>query len=216
MHYYKEETHEITPLTMAVLCERDEEGKIHSKVLEELRDYHVQKKPTKVVDYACKYFGSSLKGRLEGTKDISRITHKAPIAIDPSSGMFFFPTASPSNGNCSWISHSHVKIVKPFDSDRTELEFKNGRSIVLDVSYGSILNQIQRTAQFRYSLENRIKYIERTIIEKKNKNKDEDLNLKLNPEQLDFHPDFQQDQEQNPQQELTQDEDETNDETKEN
>src|SRR5699024_3046986 len=62
MHYYKEETHEITPLTMAVLCERDEEGKIHSKVLEELRDYHVQKKPTKVVDYACKYFGSSLKG----------------------------------------------------------------------------------------------------------------------------------------------------------
>lgn len=212
MFYEQEETHEITPLTMAVLCERDEKGKIHSKVLEELRDYHVQKKPTKVVDYACKYFGSSLKGRLEGTKDISRITHKAPIAIDPSSGMFFFPTASPSNGNCSWISHSHVKIVKPFDSDRTELEFKNGRRIILDVSYGSILNQIQRTAQFRYSLENRIKYIEKTIIEKKNKDKDEDLHPNSNPEQkpdqLDLHPD--------PQQELTQDEDETNDKTKEN
>lgn len=206
MFINEEKAHEITPLTMAVLCERDGKGNIQSKVLEELRDYHVEKKPTKVVDYACKYFGSSLKGRLEGTKDISRITHKAPIAIDPSSGMFFFPTTSPSNGNCSWISHSHVHIVKPFDSDRTELEFKNGRSIVLDVSYGSILNQIQRTAQFRYSLENRIKYIEKTIIEKKNKDKEKDVSPNLNKEQK---PDLQQDQQADPQQELTQDEDET-------
>lgn len=176
MYNEKEQLHEITPLTMAVLCEKNEKGEIHTVVLEELRDYYVNEKPTKIVDDACKYFGSSLKGRLEGTKDISRITHKAPIAIDPSSGMFFFPTCSPSNPNCSWISHSHVHQVLPFDSDRTELHFKNGRRIIIDVSYGSILNQIQRTAQFRYSLENRIKYIENTIVKKKNpeKNQDED------------------------------------------
>lgn len=104
--------------------------------------------------------------------------------------------------------------MKPFDSDRTELEFKNGRSIVLDVSYGSILNQIQRTAQFRYSLENRIKYIEKTIIEKKNIDKKKDVHTKYKRDQQDLHPDLQQDQRKNPQQELTQDEDETNDETK--
>lgn len=160
-----EAVYEITPLTMAILCEPDENGKVRTKAIEETNHLIINKSPTKIVDDACKFFGSSLKGRLDGTRDISSITHKAPIAIDPSSGMFFFPTASPINISCSWISHSHIKGVKPIQN-QSEVTFINGQKILLDVSYGSMLNQIQRTAQFRFSLENRINFIKNIISEK--------------------------------------------------
>lgn len=163
--------YEITPLTMAVLY-KNENGTIRTYVLEETREYVVYQSPTKVIDNACKFFGSSLKGRLEGTKDISNITHKAPVAIDPSSGMYFFPTASPVNKTCSWISHSHVDFIKPLGKNKTKIAFKNGHNIIVDVSYGSMLNQVQRTAQFRYSLENRMNLIKNALLEK-DKNKDE-------------------------------------------
>src|SRR5690625_2930685 len=157
-------TYEVTPITMAVLSKKDEAGMTQTYVLEESREYTVHTTPTRMIDNACKFFGSSLKGRLEGTKDISKITHKAPIAIDPSSGMYFFPTASPTNQKCSWISHSHIEFVKPKNRDRTELIFTNGSNISVDVSYGSILNQVQRTAQFRFSLETRMNLIKNTLL----------------------------------------------------
>ena len=75
--------------------------------------------------------------------------------------MYFFPTASPSNTSCSWIAHSHIKDINPIGKDNTEIEFKNGRRIAVKVSYGSMLNQVQRTAQFRYSLDTRMKYLKR-------------------------------------------------------
>lgn len=161
---------------MAVIPENDETGAVNSLVLEETGEYLVHFPPTKLIDKACKYFGSSLKGRLEGTKEVSRITHKAPIAIDPSTGMFFFPTTSPKNIDCSWINHSHVDYIKPEGKKQTKIIFNNGESIIVNVSYGSMLNQLQRTAQFRYSLEQRMKQvqneIETRIAEKLNLNKE--------------------------------------------
>lgn len=152
-------TYEISPMTMAVIPKQDESGKTHTIILEETGEYYVPSSPTRLIDLACRYFGSSLRGRLEGTKDISRITHKAPIAIDPSSGMFFFPTTSPRNKKCSWINHTHVDHIIPKENKQTKIIFNNGKELLVDVSYGSMMNQIQRTAQFRYSLEHRIKLI---------------------------------------------------------
>ncbi|HLR71299.1 MAG TPA: competence protein ComK [Pseudogracilibacillus sp.] len=156
-------TYEVTPLTMAVLSKKDKGGKTNTFILEEKRDYTVYTTPTKVIDEACKFFGSSLRGRLEGTKDISKITHKAPIAIDPSSGMYFFPTASPARNNCSWINHSYVDEIKPIGKNKTEITFNNGRRIILNVSYGSMRNQLQRTAQFRFHLDTRMKHLQNTM-----------------------------------------------------
>ncbi|HLR79359.1 MAG TPA: competence protein ComK [Bacillota bacterium] len=152
-------SYEITPLTMAILAHEDEYGNFGTWILEEQSEYFVNRTPSKIIDYACRFFGSSLKGRQEGTKDICGITHKAPISIDPSSGMYFFPTFSPMNTKCSWISHSHIEQVNPSHNQRTQLLFTNGKQIFLDISFGSMLNQIQRTAQFRYLLDNRIKFL---------------------------------------------------------
>lgn len=156
--------YEVTPLTMAILSKENQNGGMNTYVLEESKEYTVHFTPTKIIDYACRYFGSSLQGRLEGTKDVSRITHKAPIAIDPSSGMYFFPTASPKNKKCSWIAHSHIQFVQRAKGGRqTEINFKNGTRIVVDVSFGTMLNQIQRTAQFRYSLDSRMGLIRNAL-----------------------------------------------------
>ena len=149
--------HEITPLTMAVLPQYDESGKIGSLVLEEKAEFVVKGSPSKMIDNACKFFGASLKGRQIGTKEISQLTHKLPISIDPSSGMYFFPTLSPVNTKCSWIAHTHISKISEAENQCTEITFKNGKRIIIDVSYGSIMNQVNRTAQFRYILDNRIK-----------------------------------------------------------
>ena len=152
--------YEITPLTLAVVSKESRDGKYTTYIMEEGREYAVHSTPTKIIDYACRFFGSTLEGRLEGTKDISQIVYKAPVAIDPSSGMYFFPTASPKNKKCSWIAHSHIKIIYPKNENQEcEITFKNGKQITIDASYGSILNQMQRTAQFRFTLESRINMI---------------------------------------------------------
>lgn len=148
--------YEITPLTMAVLANENELGLDNALIIEEDCEYNVEHWPTKIIDEACKFFGSSLRGRLEGTRDVANITHKAPIAIDPSSGMYFFPTSSPSNKNCSWISHTHVKKISQYSDYQTKIFFINEKRIILNVSYGSMMNQLQRTAQFRYSLDTRM------------------------------------------------------------
>ncbi|MEN2767688.1 competence protein ComK [Ornithinibacillus xuwenensis] len=152
--------HEITPLTLAVIAQKDEEGNSYTSVLEEETEYVVEHSPSKLIDYACKFFGASLKGRQDGTRNICGITHKAPISIDPSSGMYFFPTTSPTNSKCSWIAHSHIDQVNRAVNQCTEIVFKTGRTITLDTSYGSVMNQIHRTAQFRYLLDNRIKHLQ--------------------------------------------------------
>lgn len=153
--------HEVTPLTMAIIASRDEEGRPVSYVLEETTEYISNNSPSKIIDEACKFFGASLRGRQEGTTDVCGLTHKVPVSIDPASGMYFFPTYSPTSPKCSWIAHSHIDQINQTEKGRTELVFKNGKDIVLDVSYGSMLNQVRRTAQFRFMLDNRIKYIKR-------------------------------------------------------
>lgn len=140
---------------MAVLSDKDTNGKYVSRVLEDEVEYVMEGKPTKVIEYACAYFGSDLKGRQNGIKSISGITHKTPIPVDPRNRMYFFPTKSPSHANCSWISHSHIEKVRKLDSKSTEILFKNGRTINVDVSHGILINQIHRTAQIRYLIDER-------------------------------------------------------------
>src|SRR5699024_12134959 len=102
----------ISPLTMAIIAIENESGVINTQVFENEANYLINKSPVKMVDHACRYFGSSLRGRQDGTKDISGITHKEPITIDPASGMYFFPTSSQSNKNCFWIAHSYFNFIQ--------------------------------------------------------------------------------------------------------
>src|SRR5690625_2120312 len=118
-------TYEIYQLTMDIIANENENCVINNQVDENEANYLINKSQLKMVDHACRYFGSSLRGRQDGTKDISGITHKAPISIDPASGMYFFPTSSPRNKNCSSIAHSHIDFIQPTKNKMTEIHFKN-------------------------------------------------------------------------------------------
>lgn len=150
--------YEVNPVTVAIIAEKVNGYYVSHVIESDGASNYVKQSPVGLIELACKFFGSSLKGRQEGARTILNVKHKVPISIDPSSGMYFFPTASPQRPFCSWISHTYVDRIRKTPENGTEFIFRNGKSITLDVSYGSMLNQLQRTAQFRYLLEKRIHF----------------------------------------------------------
>ena len=46
-------------------------------------------KPLDIIERSCRKHGSSFLGRKEGTKELTHITHKAPIAISPVDQLYF-------------------------------------------------------------------------------------------------------------------------------
>ena len=91
--------YEINEGTLAIIAEEN----ASSKILEDNREYVINSTPYEIMDYSCKYFGSSLEGRKEGTKAILDIEYKVPIIVENSNNLIFFPTSSPESNNCSWI-----------------------------------------------------------------------------------------------------------------
>lgn len=154
--FYSEES-QVTPFTKAILPEKTEGGRIGSRILEKDTEYIIKKSPSKVIDLACKFFGKTLIGLQEGTKEVCNFKHKLPISIDVWSGMYFLPTMSPTNSRCAWINHTYIENVEEVGSRQTRINFKDGSSEIIGVSHGSLLNQINRTAQYRFILDERIK-----------------------------------------------------------
>lgn len=148
---------EVTPYTLAVIPYRTRGGKLYSKILEKNAEFIVKLSPTELMEKSCNYFGSSLEGKQEGTKKILKYSHKLPICLEALSNMYFFPSTSPSNENCHWLAHSHIRELRPTDNFKTEVVFFNGKSIIVDVSHGSLENQLHRTAQYKHLLNKRIK-----------------------------------------------------------
>ncbi|WP_083270645.1 competence protein ComK [Bacillus marinisedimentorum] len=150
-------TFEVNVETMAVIAEKDDCGEMYTKVIQVKDEFSVGMRPLAIIEKSCRYFGSSLKGRQDGTREITGFTHKAPVAIDPASGIYMFPTLSPYKEECSWLSHSYIKQLEAMDAYRTKIVFLNDKEVILNVSKGSFENQLHRTAQFRFLLSEKIK-----------------------------------------------------------
>ncbi|MGN8644645.1 competence protein ComK [Gracilibacillus sp. HCP3S3_G5_1] len=160
MEFLMEKMNEISPQTLAVVG-YETDGSYLTRVIEyeEADDYETTFNTQQVMDCTCKAFGISLKGLIEGSRMLSGITHKPPIAIDRISGMYFFPVESPLRKACTWIAHSHVLELEKIEQHLTRVVFKNGRDLVLEVSYATMINQLYRTAQYRYLLSNKMEDI---------------------------------------------------------
>ena len=77
--------YEINRETLAIIpC-----GKGKSKIIEENNEFYVNYSTTKIIDYSCKFFGSSYEGRFNGTKSILGVSHKSPIIIEESNKIIF-------------------------------------------------------------------------------------------------------------------------------
>ena len=127
----------------------------NSIVVEDNCDYEVSRKPIDIVDYSCKYFGSSYDGRKVGSKDVLNSSYKLPIVVEDTRNLVFFPTTSPLDEDCSWISLKNIKEYRRIDDLNTEVEFKNGKIITVGISYNSFNNQVLRASRLESILRNR-------------------------------------------------------------
>ena len=135
-----------------------------SKAIENNEEYIVDNNALEIMEHSCEYFGSSYNGRKEGTKKLLGITHKAPIIVEESRKMIFFPTTSPDNEECIWVNLEKIENYYRLDKQLSAIKFKNGDILEVNISFGSLSNQILRASRLKYILEERIKTKEDNII----------------------------------------------------
>ncbi len=145
--------YEINEGTLAVMPTEEKK----SKILEDHQEYIIDQTPYEVLDYSCKYFGSSYEGRKEGTKSILNINYKVPIIVENTRNIIFFPTNSPTSEDCMWISLKNINAIKEEDYNSTKIEFNNGVSIHVPISKRTIENQILRASRLDLVIRNREK-----------------------------------------------------------
>ncbi|RWZ55198.1 competence protein ComK [Halobacillus fulvus] len=157
MEYGSKQEYEINSQTMALIAKHREDGSIITIVLESKGTYTVEKCPSQIVDESCRYFASSLEGRMSGTKQITNYTHKPPIVISEAMQIYFFPIISPKRKDCTWVAHKFIRSYNGETDQTTTIQFTNGSSVNIPVSIGMFANQVQRTAHFRVILEDRLR-----------------------------------------------------------
>lgn len=144
------DSYEINNSTLAIIPI----SKKCSKVIEENNNFIINDSTTNIIDHSCKFFGSSYNGRCDGTKNLVGFNYKSPIIVEESKEIIFFPTSSPRFDNCYWISLNNIKDYFK-EGKQTVLLFKNGQKITLDISYGSLENQILRSTRLESVLRKR-------------------------------------------------------------
>lgn len=122
-----------------------------SKVYEEETEYIVNKNVHKIMDFNCKYYGSSYQGRCEGTKYLTGIKSKFPIIVEESRNLIFFPTGSIRNKENAWISLNKIKSYKQHFYGTT-IQFQNEQKIDVPTSYYSVENQFCRATMLKAKL----------------------------------------------------------------
>ncbi|MDQ1147160.1 competence protein ComK [Bacillus sp. SORGH_AS 510] len=131
-------------------------SKLYSQIGETDDKYLFPFKPQDIIKHSCIYFGSNYNARREAAKEMMGFTRKAPIAIEPSLDIFVFPTSSPENPECIWISLLHVEDYSKISSQQIEVLFSNKQTVVFNIPFTTFRNQMQRTALFRAKLLQRI------------------------------------------------------------
>lgn len=133
-----------------------------SKIIEKEKEFIIDVNPWDIIKVSCEYFGSSYDGRHSGTKKLIGITHKSPIIIEEYNEIVFFPTVSPRDETCIWICLNEIKNY--YRSNYfTTIEFNNGYKYEIEISYGTINNQILRATRLQSVLKKRTNLYEKKV-----------------------------------------------------
>lgn len=107
----------------------------------------------KVLDSSCRYFGSSLKGRLDGGKYIVGSKYKIPIIVNQYENIIFFATRSFKDSSTYIISYNNIKYYEK-DGINTRVYFRNDKELLLNESYTVFRNQYVNADILYRKLEN--------------------------------------------------------------
>ena len=130
-----------------------------TKVIEMDNTFNIKKSVFEIIKESCEYFGSTYLGRHEGTKKLIGISHKAPIIIEESKSIIYFPTTSPRLEKCIWFALNNIKKYYNING-KTEILFNNNKSIKINISYGSFDNQFLKATKLESVLRKRKDTIE--------------------------------------------------------
>ncbi|PIC95238.1 hypothetical protein CSV69_12755 [Sporosarcina sp. P26b] len=142
----------ITPGTSLVYPYYNDEGKLCAVLLKDSDFVLVDTSPTAVVDLSMQYFGTSLRGGIEGGKALMGRIHMTPVMVSESLDMYWFPSHSPSSNDCVWFSLAHVLTFLPIDKNHTKVIFRDGNVFTVNCSYSSFQSRYQRTCMLKNGL----------------------------------------------------------------
>lgn len=94
--------------------------------------FYSKKSATNLLDKACKFYASTMQGRVNATRETMKFHHKTPFIIIPLL-VGVFPTTSPENINCVWI-FNHPFEVEELSKGKSRVKFRSGESIIVSVS----------------------------------------------------------------------------------
>ena len=86
-------------------------------------DYLVDESARDIVNQSCINFGNTLMQRIKMTKSLVNISSKAPVLIEESRDIIFFPLKSPRLKNNILVSFNNLNSYYKID-DKTILIFK--------------------------------------------------------------------------------------------
>jgi len=107
-----------------------------------------------IINYSCKFFGSSLSERINFTKRLINVSNKSPIFIEETKNIIFFPLRSTREKKNVWISFNNLESYEQVGR-KTLLKFKNKCEFLVDYSYYIVDNQITRCMMLDYTMKKR-------------------------------------------------------------
>jgi len=146
----QKEVYEINEETLAILPLSDNRVLVY-----ELEDsFELCNSSTQIMEDSCLYFGSTLDGRRKATASLIGVNYKAPIIVEETKELIFFPMASTRFRDTTWIGLKNLKSYYR-SGDGIVIEFQKGQKITLDSSFGVVDNQILRATRLESALRGR-------------------------------------------------------------
>lgn len=140
--------YEINQGTMCLI----QKDKSNTKVYEVNNEYIINRNVNNIIDESCKNFGSTLKGRIDGTSKLTGIRYKAPIVISEYLSIIMIPTSSTRSKICNWINLNYIKKIIKTNDNKCAINFINGKTIKFNISYFIMQNQITKATRLDYYL----------------------------------------------------------------
>lgn len=104
-----------------------------TKVIEEGRVLEFSCSWREILNESCLQYGSSLQGRLDGSKYLLEKGYKTPILISDTKELIFFPLTNIQEAESIWISFSNI-IKYSGNKDETTVYFKEGEGVSFPIS----------------------------------------------------------------------------------
>lgn len=133
-------SYEININTVALLPYK----KIYTKVIETNNEYVIKKNVLQIIDDSCNYYGSSYEGRLKGAKTMLGSVYKAPIIVEDTNNIIFFPVVSQTLEDNCWFSLNNILSITK-NRDKAIVYYEKGKKIDVKIPYYSLTTQISRS-----------------------------------------------------------------------